>query len=100
MHTGQGDIEKLGQISAWNRSNRTYAFEGECGKVTGSADGLFAPGLLKTADSFNLWSTDACRKLTFSRSPGTLGETILMQRLQGRIRGGLRSHRQQVQAGR
>jgi hypothetical protein len=68
MHTGQGDIEKLGRIFAWNRRNQTYAFEGECGAVTGSADGLFAPGLLKTADSLQLWSTDICRKLTLSRS--------------------------------
>jgi len=67
MHTGQGDIEKLGQIVSWNKSNRTDAFEGACGEVMGSADGLFAPGLLKRAESFTLWSTDSCRKLTFSR---------------------------------
>ena len=67
MHTGQGDIQRLGQIVAWNRSNRTSAFEGECGQVTGSADGLFAPGLLQSTDSIDLWSTDACRSLSFSK---------------------------------
>ena len=41
--------------------------KGKCGEVTGSADGLFAPGLLKKRESFSLWSTDACRKLSFSR---------------------------------
>ena len=41
--------------------------KGKCGEVTGSADGLFAPGLLKKRKSFSLWSTDACRKLSFSR---------------------------------
>ena len=35
--------------------------------MTGSADGLFAPGLLKKKESFSLWSTDACRQLSFSR---------------------------------
>ena len=67
MHTGQGDIHRLGQIVAWNRSNRTHAFEGECGLVAGSADGLFAPGLLQSTDSIALWSTDACRTLPFSK---------------------------------
>ena len=41
--------------------------QGKCGEVTGSADGLFAPGLLKKKESFSLWSTDACRTLSFSR---------------------------------
>ena len=82
MHTGQGDMERLGQIVAWNQNNQTDAFHGElmrrraltkthltgkCSQVTGSADGLFAPGLLKRKESFSLWSTDACRQLSFSR---------------------------------
>jgi len=67
MHTGQNDIEKLGQIASWNRSNKTEAFNGACGQVTGSSDGLFAPGLLKRATEFDIWSTDSCRKLTFTR---------------------------------
>jgi len=67
MHTGKDDINKLGEIVSWNKSNRTEAFRGKCGQVTGSSDGLFAPGLLKKAESFDIWSTDTCRKLTFSR---------------------------------
>jgi len=67
MHTGQGDMERLGQIVAWNQNNQTDAFHGKCSQVTGSADGLFAPGLLKRKESFSLWSTDACRQLSFSR---------------------------------
>ena len=67
MHTGQDDIEKLGEIVSWNKSNRTEAFGGKCGEIKGSSDGLFAPGLLKRAESFDIWSTDTCRKLTFTR---------------------------------
>ena len=70
MHTGQGDIKKFGQITEWNGSNRTEAFDGECGLVQGSADGLFAPGILEGAESFAIWSTDACRALTFTRFGG------------------------------
>ena len=29
MHTGQGDIERLGQIVSWNQNNQTEAFQGK-----------------------------------------------------------------------
>ena len=32
MHTGQGDIERLGQIVSWNQNNQTDAFEGKRGR--------------------------------------------------------------------
>ena len=67
MHTGQDNIDRLGEIVTWNKANRTEAYRGACGEVSGSSDGLFAPGVLKDADSFNIWSTDTCRKLTFTR---------------------------------
>jgi len=67
MHTGQDNIDRLGEIVTWNKVNRTEAYRGTCGEVTGSSDGLFAPGVLKHADSFDIWSTDTCRKLTFTR---------------------------------
>jgi len=72
MHTGLGDIEQLGKIISWNKETRTNAYKGKCGEVTGSADGLFAPGLLKKANSFDIWSTDTCRTLTFNKKEKTL----------------------------
>ena len=61
MHTGEGDIDRLGDIVTWNGRNRTHAYPGPCGALTGSADGLMAPGKLKTLDKFDMWSTDTCR---------------------------------------
>ena len=29
MHTGQGDMERLGQIVSWNQNNQTEAFQGK-----------------------------------------------------------------------
>ena len=46
---------------------RTAAFPGECGRLTGSSDGLLAPGSLAMKDEFQIWSTDSCRPLTFVR---------------------------------
>lgn len=67
MHTGEDDISLLGKISTWNHKTQSDAFSGECGKVRGSSDGLFAPGTLAMKDRFELWSTDICRPLTFQR---------------------------------
>lgn len=67
MHTGEDDISLLGQISSWNYKTTSSAFPGECGKVRGSADGLFAPGTLAMTDNFDIYSTDVCRTLTFQR---------------------------------
>ena len=61
MHTGEGDMDRLGDIVTWNGRNRTHAYPGPCGALTGSADGLLAPGKLKTGDKFDIWSTDTCR---------------------------------------
>jgi CD36 family len=67
MYTGEDDISKLGQIDTWNGRKRTAAFPGECGQLTGSTDGLLAPGYLAVRDEFQIWSTDSCRPLTFVR---------------------------------
>ena len=61
MHTGEGDIGRLGDIVTWDGRNRTHAYPGSCGALTGSADGLLAPGKLLTGDKFDIWSTDTCR---------------------------------------
>ena len=34
MHTGQGDMERLGQIVSWNQNNQTEAFQGKRGRET------------------------------------------------------------------
>jgi len=73
MFTGENDINKLGKIASWQGSNRTEAYEGQCGKVYGSADGLFPPGLAAISDSLSLFSTDLCRPIQFTKS----GEQIL-----------------------
>ena len=71
MHTGEGDIGRLGDIVTWNGRNRTHAYPGSCGALTGSADGLLAPGKLLTGDKFDIWSTDTCRTFTFNREGTT-----------------------------
>ena len=71
MFTGETDISRLGDIHSWNGNNRTEAFQGECGKIKGSADGLLAPGKLKMLDKFDIWSTDTCRTFTFEREGTT-----------------------------
>ena len=65
MHTGEGDMDRLGDIVTWNGRNRTHAYPGPCGALTGSADGLLAPGKLMTMDKFDIWSTDTCRSGLF-----------------------------------
>merc|ERR1712142_1420161 len=58
MHTGSQDLSNLGKISSWNHLTRTGAYQGECGMVRGSADGLFPPGLTSNTDSISIFSTD------------------------------------------
>ena len=36
MHTGEGDMGRLGRIETWQGRDRTDAFKGECGKVRGA----------------------------------------------------------------
>ena len=61
MHTGENDIDKLGDIVTWNGYNTTHSYSGECAKLTGSADGLLTPGRLMSENKFDIWSTDICR---------------------------------------
>merc|ERR1719336_2428438 len=68
MRTGEGGIDRLGEIVSWNNETRTEAYEGECGRVRGSAEGLFPPGLADIKDSLTFYSTDICRPLHFTKS--------------------------------
>ena len=68
MQTGERDMDSLGRIETWQSSSRNEAYEGKCGQVRGSADGLFPPGISHLSDSLQFYATDLCRPLTFSRS--------------------------------
>ena len=68
MRTGEGDIDSLGEIVTWNNKTRTEAYEGECGRLSGSSEGLFPPGLADIKDSLTFYSTDLCRPLHFTKS--------------------------------
>ena len=68
MFTGEDDMNNLGKIASWEGREFTNAFEGECGRVTGSADGLFPPGLALVSDTLSMFSTDLCRPIHFSKS--------------------------------
>jgi len=67
METGTADVNRLGKIVSWNGQHKTEAYEGRCGVVQGSADGLFPPGISKTSDIIAIFSTDLCRSLQFKK---------------------------------
>ena len=58
MKTGAGQLAELGEIVSWNGETVTH-YQGDCGAVRGSADGLLPPGSLNS--NFSIWSTDTCR---------------------------------------
>ena len=68
MHTGADDLSLLGNIATWNKRTRTEAYPGDCGKVRGSSDGLFPPGMASRKSSISIFSTDLCRPLYFTKS--------------------------------
>jgi len=68
METGTADVNQLGKIVSWNNQDRTEAYQGRCGDVHGSADGLFPPGISKTSDIIAIFSTDLCRSLQFKKT--------------------------------
>ena len=67
MNTGQDNINNLGKIVKWNDATSSPAYEGECGKLRGSSDGLFPPGVAEVQDTLTLYSTDLCRALNFTK---------------------------------
>ena len=68
MRTGEDDIDSLGEIVSWNQANTTQAFQGDCSKLRGSAEGLFPPGMAHTSHSISIYSTDLCRPLHFTKT--------------------------------
>ncbi|KAH8273707.1 hypothetical protein KR018_010262, partial [Drosophila ironensis] len=43
IHTGQGDLNHMGDILLWKGSNHTGFYPGECGRVNGSTGELWSP---------------------------------------------------------
>jgi len=71
-YTGDSNISLLNQAHTFNNQTSTH-FNGNCGRVTGSADGFFPPFTLgKTLDdmpsSVELFTHQACRSMTYLRT--------------------------------
>ncbi|KAF5278409.1 hypothetical protein FQA39_LY05898 [Lamprigera yunnana] len=62
VHTKAGD--DFGSIKSWNYNNETEFYEGECGRIKGSA-GEFYPNNLKP-DHVTFFLPDLCRSLEFT----------------------------------
>lgn len=43
IHTGQGDLTRMGELTHWKGQTNTGFYEGECGKVNGSTGDLWEP---------------------------------------------------------
>lgn len=64
VHTGIGDIFKLGQVQKFNNKTEFPFYEGECKKVKGSA-GEFFPPQHSINESLFLFTPDMCRSLAY-----------------------------------
>ncbi|XP_030382948.1 protein croquemort [Scaptodrosophila lebanonensis] len=60
IHTGVGDITKMGEIQFWKGINHTGWYEGECGRLNGSTSDLFVPGE-PLEKPLTIFITDTCR---------------------------------------
>lgn len=56
-----GVHNRLGEFIHWNYKNSTQFFEGNCGKVRGSAGELFPP--VEGVSQISLFSTDMCQNM-------------------------------------
>ncbi|XP_055836427.1 protein croquemort-like [Episyrphus balteatus] len=60
VHTGQGDLSKMGELTHWNGSDHTGYYEGECGKVNGSTGDLWVPNRPRD-QAISMFIPDTCR---------------------------------------
>jgi hypothetical protein len=60
MDTGADDIYKFGMLHNWNYENYTPFYDGECGRVKGTAGEVFPPEQTKTS-RVEMFSADLCR---------------------------------------
>lgn len=64
MHTGDGDISKIGEVELWDYRDHTDFFEGTCGMVNGSAGEFYPPNQTKDKP-VSFFSPDMCRTINF-----------------------------------
>ncbi|XP_075153536.1 protein peste-like [Haematobia irritans] len=76
IHTGVGDIDKLGQLVKWKGKNYTDAFDEECNAVRGSP-GEFQKRHLKRHESIEYFFNDFCRALTMDYIDDVIIDGIL-----------------------
>ncbi|EDW64877.1 protein croquemort [Drosophila virilis] len=60
IHTGHGDLNRMGELQLWNGTAHTGYYEGECGKVNGSTGELWAPGR-RWHETISIFLSDASR---------------------------------------
>jgi len=60
VDTGAQNIGNIGVLKYWNFEDTNNAFDGECGKITGSA-GEFYPPKQKRGGSISFFTPDMCR---------------------------------------
>lgn len=63
IHTGYGNINKLGRVAAWNYSSHSKFFKDQCGVVSGGAD-LLPP--LQRGNSIQIYNNDLCRPINLN----------------------------------
>ncbi|XP_071454759.1 protein croquemort-like [Hetaerina americana] len=74
MDTGEKDIRNIGRLWKFDGMEETGFFDGECGKVRGSAGHMWAPKLKKT--NITLFIESLCRSVTLPFSGETTVEGI------------------------
>jgi len=62
VHTGRGDLSRMGDLLLWNGQNTTGYYPGECGKVNGSTGELWSPDR-KWNQPTSIFLPDAARYL-------------------------------------
>lgn len=64
MHTGDGDMSRIGKVEQWDYRNYTDFFPRECGMINGSA-GEFYPPNQQRDQPISFFSPDMCRSIAF-----------------------------------
>ena len=62
INTGTDDISKIGLIREWNHVSQTSYFDGQCGKLSGSAGDFFTPNITQN-QTLQLFSPEMCRSV-------------------------------------
>lgn len=69
MHTGEGDLSKMGMIERVNgKNNRNVWGDDSCDKVYGSAGFVFPPQMYKDPKTpLDIYGSDMCRTFKLDR---------------------------------